>query len=147
MIYILSYFSGKFVDLEYKNVGTAILSKAYEMETGEYQFKDGVISNGKKVYSSDDFNIVGNGVINKDKYGNVKFYIDSDGKCIYKNSLSGVKLVNSKCKGFEKLIVDIIKNNNTVSFSSLDDNLSYKISEDDNFVGEWINDKHSGNIH
>lgn len=146
MIYILSYFSGKFVDLDYKNVGTAILSKAYEMETGEYQFKDGVISNGKKVYSSDDFNIVGNGVINKDKYGNVKFYIDSDGKCIYKNSLSGVKLVNSKCKGFEKLIVDIIKNNNTVSFSSLDDNLSYKISEDDNFVGEWINDKHSGNI-
>ena len=116
------------------------------MEVGDYQFNDGVISNGIKYYSSDDFNIKGNGLINKDKYGNIKFFIDTDGKCIYKNSVGNVKLMNSKCKGFEKLAVDVIKNNNTVSFSSLDDNLSYKISDSDNFVGEWIHEEHSGNI-
>lgn len=146
MIYILSYFSKKYVDLDYKNIGNAILSKTYEMEVGEYQFNDGVITGNNKYYSSDDFNINGTGLINKDKYGNVKFYIDVDGKCIYKNSVDSVKIVDSKCKGFEKLIVDIIKNNNMVSFTSLDENLSYKLSDSDNFAGEWINEKYNGNL-
>lgn len=146
MTCIISYFNKKYIDLDYKTIGNAILSKSYEMEEGDYQFKDGVISSQKKIYSSDDFNIKGTGLINKDKYGNVKFYIDTEGKCIYKNSVDSVKFMNSKCQGFEELIVDVIKNNNVISFSSLDDNLSYKISENDNFIGEWIYGDYSGNI-
>ena len=146
MIYVFSYFNKKYSEVDYINVGKAILSQSYGMKEGTYNFNDGVISMGKTLYENDKFDISGEGVIDKDKYGNIKFYINSNGHCIYKNSLDNVKYMDSECQRFENLVVDIIKNNNNVSFSSLDDNLSYKISDKDDFIGEWISEDYTGNI-
>ena len=117
MIYVFSYFNKKYNELDYINIGKAILSESYGMKEGTYNFNDGVISKDKIIYESDKFNISGKGVIDKDKYGNVKFYINSNGHCIYKNSVDSVKYMDSECQGFENLIVDIIKNNNNYNYS------------------------------
>ena len=146
MIVIFSMYSKRFDDVTYTNGGKALLSKLYELEEGSYEYKDGEVTGNDVIVYDDDFYFDGEGKIEIDKYGNIKFYIDTNGFCVYKNSEGDVKQTKSKCNGFDTVEVDVIKNNNKISFKSNIDNLEYKLSMNDDYKGEWIKKEYNGNL-
>lgn len=146
MIVIFSMYSKCFDDVTYTNGGKALLSKLYELKEGSYEYKDGEVTGNDVIVYDDDFYFDGEGKIEIDKYGNIKFYIDTNGFCVYKNSEGDVKQMKSKCNGFDTVEVDVIKNNNKISFKSNIDNLEYKLSMNDDYKGEWIKKEYNGNL-
>ena len=146
MFFIVSFFSDKYDKVEYENLGKELLKKIYELDEGEYEYKSGVLSNSEKIYRWEVNPIDGDGKVSIDKYGNVKFYINVDRGCIYKTSTGNVKHSKSKCNQFYIVDIEVIKNNNKVSFKSSYENLEYKISDKDDFRGEWIKKEYNGNL-
>ena len=146
MYIVISYFTKKSNDIDLVNSGKSLLTQLYKLDSGDYLYRNGLVSNGDKIYFDDKFFIHGSGKINIDKYGNVKFYINTGDGCVYKTSMGNVKYLSSECNDFVNIKIGVIKNNNKVSFTSLFDNLSYKISSNDDFIGEWITDEYNGNI-
>ena len=146
MFFVVSIFSNRYDKVEYENLGKNLLKKLYDLEEGEYSYKSGVLSNPDNIYRWEIKAIDGEGLVNIDRYGNVKFYIDVDRGCLFKTSMGNVKYVKSKCNRFDNVDIELIKNNNKISFKSSIDNLSYKISTKDDFKGEWISSDYSGNL-
>ena len=146
MIVIFSMYSKHFDDVKYTNGGNALLEKLYTLREGSYKYKDRKVTGNDVIIYDDDFYFNGEGNIEIDKYGNIKFYVDSNGFCIYKNSLGNVNVMKSKCNGFDTFDIEVIKNNNKVSFESNVENLEYKLSNKDDFKGEWIKKEYSGNL-
>lgn len=146
MFFIVSFFSDKYDKVEYENLGKELLKKIYELDEGDYEYKTGVLSNSENIYRWEVNPIKGEGKVNIDKYGNVKFYINVDRGCIYKTSIGNVKHSKNNCNQFDTVDIEVIKNNNKVSFKSSYKNLEYKISEKDDFSGEWIKKEYSGNL-
>lgn len=146
MIGILYYFNIKRSDIRLLNKAKSLLEYSYNLESGDYTFSDGVIISSDTNYVSDKFNIKGKGNINIDKYGNVKFYINTNNYCINKTAVGKIELLEEKCDGFKTINVKAIKNNSKISFTSLYEELEYKISTKDDFNGEWIKENYSGNL-
>lgn len=146
MFFVVSIFSNRYDKVEYENLGKNLLKKLYDLEEGDYSYKYGVLSNSENIYRWEIKAIDGEGLVNVDKYGNIKFYINVDRGCVFKTSTGNVKYMKSKCNGFDSVDIELIKNNNKISFKSSIDNLSYKISSKDDFEGEWINKEYSGNL-
>ena len=71
----------------------SMLNDLYLLEEGDYSFKDGILN--------DKYYFDGNGTIIVDKYGNIKFNINTQNGCISKTSLGSVKYSNSKCDSFK----------------------------------------------
>lgn len=146
MFIVISFFVKKYNDIDIVNRGKALLTKLYDLDSGEYSYNNGKVSNDNSIFIDDNFFIDGTGKIEKDKYGNVRFYINMNNGCVYKTSMGNVKTMQNECNDFVNVMVKLIKNNNKISFSSMDDNLEYKISNKDDFIGEWIKEEYSGNI-
>lgn len=146
MIVVFSLYFNRYDEVFYTNGGKALLSKLYELKEGSYNYENGNITGNDVIIYDDDFYFDGIGKINIDKYGNINFYIDTDGFCVYKNYMSDVKLMKSKCHQFDNLEIEVIKNNNKISFKSDVGNLQYKISTKDDFLGEWIKKDYTGNL-
>ncbi len=111
-----------------------LLEDLYELEEGEYKYSNGNINGLDKYYFD------GDGVVNVDKYGNVKFYITSVNKCVYKTYMGNIKVENS-CPSEKEIKVSINRNNKIVSFDSDIPNLDYKVSSEDDFKGVWYSTK------
>lgn len=146
MLSILYYFYLKRSDIRLLNKAKSLLKYSYNLKEGDYTFSDGIIFSNDTNYVSDEFKIKGKGNINVDKYGNVKFYINTSDYCINKTSVGKIELLDEKCDGFEIINVKAIKNNSKISFTSLYEELEYKISNKDDFSGEWIKEDYSGNL-
>ena len=146
MIVVFSLYFRRYDSVFYKNGGNALLNKLYELEEGSYKYENGNVTGNDVIIYDDNFYFDGTGEIEIDKYGNIKFFINTNGFCVYKNSLSSVKFMKSKCNEFYILDVGIIRNNNKISFKSSSSNLEYKISNNDDFNGEWIKKDYDGNL-
>ena len=146
MFFIVSYFSDGYNKVEYENLGKHLLKKIYTLDVGEYRYKSGVLSDDDNIYRWENDKIDGEGFVNVDKYGNVKFYINNDDGCVYKTSIGNVKYSKNKCNKFDSVDIELIKNNNKISFKSSKANLEYKISSKDDFKGEWIKKEYNGNL-
>lgn len=146
MIAIFTVYSNRYDKVKYLNGGTSLLKQLYELETGNYKYENGKIYGVNEIYSADSYYFDGEGNIEIDKYGNVRFYIDTDGFCVYKNYVGDINFTKTKCNKFYSVDIELIKNNNKISFTSLDNNLEYKISTKDDFMGEWIKEEYNGNI-
>ncbi len=146
MFFIVSFFSDKYDNVSYENLGKDLLKKLYELDEGEYEYKFGVLSNTDNIYRWEINPIDGEGLVNVDKYGNIKFFINVNTGCIYKTSMGNVKYMKTKCNQLYTVDIETIKNNNRVSFKSSFQDLEYKISDKDDFKGEWIKKEYSGNL-
>lgn len=146
MYYVISFFIKKYEVIELTNQSKHLLEYLYTLDEGDYLFNDGTLESSNKVYVSDEFFFNGNGKINIDKYGNVKFYINTKNKCINKTSEGNIELLDSVCNSFEEFNVKMIRNNSKISFTSIKGDLEYKISENDDYSGEWINQEYKDNL-
>lgn len=142
-IIVLSFFYEKNYEIELKNKSNKLLEKFYLLNTNKYDYNQQLF---ESLELNKDYYIDGLGEIEVDKYGNVRFLIQHNNYCISKTYMGNTKVEKNKCNNFEDVYVEIIKNNKTISFSSFDDKLEYKISRKDDFVGEWIKKDYTGNI-
>lgn len=142
---ILIYFTYRSEKIKLINKSNDLLEFLYTLDSGDYEYSKGFIFNNNKLIS-DTYYYDGNGKINIDKYGNVKFYINTDNYCIYKASIGKVSIKDGECKNYSNLSVGITKNNKAISFFSTKNNLSYKLSNKDDFKGKWISEEYNGNI-
>ena len=134
---IIFYFKERYNKIVYKNSANHLLKEVYNLEMGDYIFSHGYLINsmGKKINDVKYFD--GNGNINKDKYGNVKFFINTDDYCLYKTSLGKIRVSEHKCSSYGKIDLEQTSNNSVVSFKS-DKFLYYKVSNHDDLKGDWI---------
>ena len=145
MISVIVYFYFRFKRIEVLNTSKELLSDLYSLNSGDYVFKDGYVYKDNKKLNN-KYYLNGNGLINIDKYKNIKFYINYNDKCIYKSSLGNTKLLNKNCSGFDTVDVIYNKNNSIISFTSNKSNLEYKVSRKDDFKGIWIKEEYSDNL-
>ena len=134
---IIFYFKERYNKIVYKNSANHLLKEVYNLEMGDYIFSHGYLINsmGKKINDIKYFN--DNDNINKDKYGNVKFFINTDDYCLYKTSLGKIRVSEHKCSSYGKIDLEQTSNNSVVSFKS-DKFLYYKVSNHDDLKGDWI---------
>ena len=137
MVGIIFYFKERYNKIIYKNSANHLLKEVYNLEMGDYIFDHGYIidSEGNKINDVKYFD--GNGNINKDKYGNVKFFINTNDYCLYKTSLGKIKVSEHKCTSYGKIELEQTSNNSVVSFIS-NKYLYYKVSSHDDLKGDWV---------
>ncbi len=138
MILIILFFINKYEKIDLKNKANYILEQMYVLKKGKYNFNNGIIYNDDNTYVKDKYDISGNGSIEVDKYGNVKFYIDTNKYCISKTSLGNINISKGKCNGFKEIKVEFIRNNNILSFITNINKSEYLISNKDDLNGTWI---------
>ena len=136
---ILIYFSYRRERIDLTNDGKQLFNQVKDYQSGNYTLKEGMIYSSTGSLMSDKYLFGGNGNINIDEYGNISFDISYKNHHICKTKLGDV-LVSNKCPNKE-LKLEMVKNNDTISFISNYENLSYKISKKDDFYGEWIKSK------
>lgn len=143
---ILICFNKIYFKTDLYNKTNRLLEYLYIVEDeGDFDLKNGVVYKDKEIMNGKVF-LDGNGKINIDKYGNVKFLINSNDKCISKTSLGSIKITKGRCGDFKNIKVKIIKNNSNISFETNENDLEYKLSKNDDFKGEWIHDNYDKNI-
>lgn len=139
MILVLIFFMKRYKEISIMNKSKELLSDLYSIKSGDYKLKDGILFSTSGSVINKKYYFDGNGKINIDEYGNVKFKINYDNKCISKTSLGNIELLNERCMDYYSFNVEIIKNNSKISFISNEKNLSYKLSYKDDFKGVWNN--------
>lgn len=112
------------------------------LDEGTYSFKSGIIYDKDDNIINDVVYLDGNGKIIKDKYNNTRISIETDKYCINKTSTKVIKITEGTCKHNNIIKYEISKNNKTLSFSFHVDIVAYKLSDNDDYVGEWIKVKH-----
>lgn len=123
----------------------SLLRYLYTLKEGKYSFKNGFIYSEENSLMSEDYFFDGNGNIEIDKYGNVRFNINSPKICMSKTYLGDVS-IDDKCEELKDIKVNISRNNSVISFSSSTKGLYYKISKNDDFKGPWNKNDSNGNI-
>ena len=136
MCFILVYFMFRKENNKLLNDGRDLLAYINTLDAGEYELKDGVVYTSSGSVTSDQYFFNGNGNILKDDFENVSFKINYNKNCVYKNPLGHVS-VSNKCPDDVNITVEIVRNNDTVSFVSNIENLSYKLSKEEDFSGNW----------
>ena len=142
MLLVLLFFYYKRKDIDNVNKAKMLLSDLYNLKSGDYELKNGKLYSNNNLIN-DKLYLNGNGIINIDKYGNVKFKINVDKKCIGKTYLGNIK---NNCNDEKELKVELAKNNSIISFILSDKDLEYKISYNDDFKGGWKKDKYDNNL-
>lgn len=143
---IVLLFINKYSNILDTNKTKDLLEFLYTLKEGNYQYKEGYILTENNSLVQDKKYLSGNGNIHIDKYGNVEFYINYNNKCSYKNLEGNITSKNDSCNSFNKLDIKVAKNNNQISFISNTKNLEYKISNKDDFKGEWVKKEYSDNF-
>ena len=136
MSFIFVYFTFRKQQNRLMNNGRELLNYLSKLNEGEYSFKKGLIYTSSGSLVDQKYFFDGNGSISIDKYGNVGFKINSNKNCVYKNKAGNVE-ADKTCPSNDELKVEIVKNNDVVSFITNRDNVSYKLSKLDNFSGNW----------
>ena len=144
MILALVFFMDRNKNIEIKNKTNYLLKDLYNLEEGEYSLKNGLLYKNDYIVSEKKY-IEANGKIQIDKYLNVRFLLYFDNKCI-KKTYMGKTIVSNKCNPNRNIKVKVNKNNSIVSFISNTKDLEYKISDMDDFKGNWIKDEYTDNI-
>ena len=142
---VLLFFLNRFNNIEVTNKAKLLLKDLYELKEGKYKFKNGIIYTENNSVVSNKYYLDGNGNIEIDKYGNIRFSISNGDKCINKTYIGNIS-VDKECISFNNIKVSMSRNNSTISFKSKVKNLEYKISKKDNFKGKWIKEDYSDNI-
>lgn len=135
MISILIFFIFRYDRIHLLNRARDLLGYIYTIDEGKYNFKYGILDNGN--ITKTDYYIDGTGKVEKDKYGNVRFYIKSKEYCIYKTFLGNINIQKGECSEFKDLEASLNKNNTTISFEFKYPVSEYLISNRDDFKGEW----------
>ena len=138
MVGILIFFIFRYDRIHLLNKSKGLLNYVYKIDDGLYKYKYGVLDNKGNIIETDYF-IDGTGEVEKDKYGNVRLYIESKDYCVYKTYLGKVNIIKDKCSDFKDLDVKLNKNNTTISFDFNNRVSSYMISSNDDFNSEWKN--------
>ena len=133
------FFMNKYSKINIINKANDLLNDLYSIKSGEYVLKDGVLFSKNGSVMNKKYYFEGNGNIDKDEYGNVKFKINYNKRCISKTSLGSVKLERNSCSDFDTIDVNIVRNNSKISFMSNKTKLAYKLSYNNDFKGIWIN--------
>ena len=136
MSFIFVYFTFRKQQNRLVNNGRELLNYLSNLNEGEYSFKKGLVYTSSGSLVDNKYFFDGNGSISIDKYGNVGFNINSNKNCVYKNKVGNVE-ADKTCPNNDELKVEIVKNNDVVSFITNRDNVSYKLSKMDNFSGNW----------
>lgn len=144
MVGILIFFIFRYDRIHLLNKGKGLLNYVYNLDNGLYKYKYGVLDNNGNIIETNYF-IDGTGEIEKDKYGNVRLYIESKEYCIYKTYLGKINVIKDKCNDFKDLEVRLSKNNTIISFDFNNKVSSYMISNNDDFNGKW-NDISNNNL-
>lgn len=139
MFLVLLFFMKKYEEINIINKSKELLSDLYNTKEGDYKLKKGILFSNSGSVINKKYYFDGNGNINIDEYGNVKFKINYKNKCISKTSVGNIELNNNECDDFYTFNVNIVKNNSKISFISEEKDLSYKISYNDDFKGKWNN--------
>lgn len=135
MISILIFFLFRYDKIHLINKASDLVKYVYNIDEGIYNYKYGVLDNGN-IIDTNNY-IDGIGKIEKDKYNNVRFYIETNEYCISKTYLGKITINKDKCNSFKDLDVSLNKNNTTISFNFNDNVSSYMISDNDDFNGKW----------
>ena len=146
MLSVLFFFMGKYNGIHTINKSKEMLKYLYMLNEGNYLYKDGFVFSENGSLLKEKYYFDGNGIINIDKYKNVRFKINSNNKCVSKTYLGNIEILDGKCKDFENIDVEIIRNNKIISFSSNKTNLEYMLSNSDDFKGNWIKQDYKDNI-
>lgn len=144
MVGILIFFIFRYDRIHLLNKGKDLLNYLYNLDNGLYKYKYGILDNNGNIIETNYF-IDGTGEIEKDKYGNVRLYIESKEYCIYKTYLGKINVIKDKCNDFKDLEVRLNKNNTIISFDFNNKVSSYMISNNDDFNGKW-NDISNNNL-
>lgn len=145
MISLFIFFIFRFNEIHLLNNARVLLKDLYTIDSGKYIFKAGVLFNNDGLIS-DKFYFDGNGEIIIDKYGNVKFMINSNDYCVSKTFLGNIVIDGNKCGEFVDIEVSLSINNNSVSFNVDNDKFEYLVSRNDDLVGEWKENEYSDNL-
>lgn len=145
MMCILFYFINKYNNTHMLNKAKYLLEELYSLKEGNYYFKNGFIYTKDNSLLKEKNFFDGNGKIQVDKYGNVRFNIESGNKCLYKTYLGNTS-IGDECNEFETVKVNVSKNNSIISFITNQKDLEYKISKSNNFKGKWVKEEYNGNI-
>lgn len=142
MAVVLSYFYFRYSSVDKVKV---LLNDVNNLSSGKYVLKDGYLLNTNNEKVNDKQYINANGDIIVDKYSNVSFKIKYSVACISKTALGSIKFKIDECDEFKDIKVQMIKNNNTISYETSEP-LSYKTSYKDDFKGIWVNQDNDQNI-
>ena len=145
MLLVLLFFYKKYNNSDLVNETKLLLGDLYTFESGNYELKNGILYDGNNNKVNNKEYVKASGFISIDKYKNVSFKLNKDDGCISKTSLGKIKYEYSYCSEIKEVSVQIIKNNNNISFET-DDSLEYMVSNKDDFSGFWIKQDDSSNI-
>ena len=143
MISILVFFIFRYEKIHLLNRSRVLLNYLYTLDEGEYSFKSGMIHNGTNVLDT-TYYFDGSGKIKVDKYKNVSFNISSGEYCVSKTALNKIEI--NKCGELVNIDVNVVKNNNIISFNVNSNDLDYMISDKDDFKGKWIHKDYKDSI-
>lgn len=146
MIIVLFFFLNKYSNIHLLNKSREMINDIKDLKEGHYVFKNGVILSENETVINKKYYYDGNGNIYIDKYGNIKFLINDGKTCISKTSQGDIKLNKGECRKFKEVTVQYSKNNSKISFTSKTKNLLYKVSNEDDFKGNWYKEEYTDNL-
>ena len=145
LILALVFFMFRFKYIGIRNDANHLLKDLYNMDSGAYSLKNGILyQNDYKIASKAYF--MASGDIEIDKYNNVRFNLVYEDKCVSKTYEGNINVKRGVCPLFKTVDININRNNNKVSFISETKNLEYKISYEDDYIGQWIKEDYKDNI-
>lgn len=145
MVLVLSYFYNRYSNTGLVNESKELLGDIYTLKTGTYELRNGILLNSKGQRLNKKEYVKASGFINIDKYMNVRFKLNKDNSCISKTYLGNIKFENNNCEDFKEISVQMIKNNNNISFET-NEILEYMVSNKDDFKGIWSKQGNNSNI-
>lgn len=141
----LIFFMFRLNNINLNNEANHLLKDLYNMDSGEYSLRNGILyQNNYKIGSKTYFKASGD--VKIDKYKNVRFNLVYNDKCISKTYMGNIIINNGKCTPFKKITIKVNRNNNKISFISNTKNLDYKLSDADDFLGEWVHEDYKDNL-
>lgn len=146
MFFIILFFIRNYERINLNNKSKQLLNYAQTLEAGDYTYKQGIIYSSDGNLINSNIFINGTGEISKDKYNNIKFYINANSYCSSKTSLGKIITSHNSCDKFKTIEIKYSKNNTILSFETSSKNLKYMISNKDNFSGDWVYQDYEDNI-
>lgn len=146
MVLVLFYFMNRYSNVSLLNKGRRFLGYLYSLNEGNYIYKPGALYTENGVLVTTNYIFDGEGKVNVDKYGNVRFFVNDSDVCVNKTALGNVNITEGKCKEFETINASISKNNRVISFNLSKPNLEYMISQNDKLDGKWFKGEYDDNL-
>lgn len=137
LISVLFVFSNNIKNIKLRNKTKEIINYVYKLDSNEYYYKYGVLYDLNNNIITTDYYIDGVGKFIKDDYGNVEASLTLEDRCIYKTYLGKVK-VDTECNYIKDIKPVISKNNSQISFKFDYEIVSYKLSRQRDYSGDFI---------